>query len=79
MASAVLRCHRRTQSLPSSESHEGGAAAAAKSPDHHMLATVFTGLTAKSYRFHSGLGGDISVEEVMGESKLSFAFPQQLL
>ncbi|KAL6445197.1 hypothetical protein ACFW04_002226 [Cataglyphis niger] len=30
-------------------------------------------------RFHSGLGGDICVHEIMAESKLCFQFPQYLL
>lgn len=31
------------------------------------------------FRFHSGLGGDICVHEIMAESKLCFQFPQNLL
>jgi inositol polyphosphate-4-phosphatase len=40
---------------------------------------LFGNATVQTYRFHSGLGGDISVHEVMAESKLCFQFPQQLL
>lgn len=32
-----------------------------------------------TYRLHSGLGGDISVHELMMESQLCFLIPQQLL
>lgn len=33
----------------------------------------------QTYRFHSGLGGDICVHELMAESKFCFSFPYQLL
>lgn len=33
----------------------------------------------RTYRLQSGLGGDISVHELMGESKFTFLVPQQLL
>jgi inositol polyphosphate-4-phosphatase len=33
----------------------------------------------QTYRFHSGLGGDICVHEFMAESRLCFTFPHQLL
>jgi hypothetical protein len=44
-----------------------------------MLTTLFADVVVKTYRFHSGLAGDINVQELMAESKLAFAFPQQLL
>jgi hypothetical protein len=73
--SNVILCHRRTQSLPSNE-HSN---AAIKIPNHKMLTTLFADVVVKTYRFHSGLAGDINVQELMAESKLAFAFPQQLL
>lgn len=40
---------------------------------------LFANALLSTYRFHSGLGGDISVHEIMAESKLCFSLPQQLL
>ena len=48
-------------------------------PNHASLGLFFAHPNVATYQFHSGLGGDIAVNEVMAESKLSFAFPQQLL
>jgi hypothetical protein len=42
-------------------------------------ALLFANPVIKTFRFHSGLAGDIAVQEIMAESRLSFTFPQQLL
>ena len=48
-------------------------------PNHAALSLFFANPNLATYRLHSGLGGDITIQEVMAESKISFAFPQQLL
>uniref|UniRef100_A0A0K2UL75 Type I inositol3,4bisphosphate 4phosphatase-like [Bombus impatiens] n=1 Tax=Lepeophtheirus salmonis TaxID=72036 RepID=A0A0K2UL75_LEPSM len=48
-------------------------------PHQRALTLLHTNPVIRTYRFHSGLGGDISVQEIMAESKLCFSFPQQLL
>ena len=63
----------RSHSLPSAMRQK------AKFPPHGCLNLLFSHPVLKSFRFHSGLAGDISVQELMCESKLSLAFPQQLL
>ncbi|XP_059080345.1 inositol polyphosphate-4-phosphatase type I A-like isoform X1 [Tigriopus californicus] len=68
-----LRGHRRSQSLPP-DTHQ-----LARLPQHKSLGMIFANPIVKTYRFHSGLCGDIDVQELMAESKLSFTFPQQLL
>ncbi len=65
--------HRRSHSLPPAMRHR------AKLPNHGALGLLFTNPMVRTYKFHSGLAGDISVQEMLAESKLSFAFPQQLL
>ncbi|XP_023330385.1 type II inositol 3,4-bisphosphate 4-phosphatase [Eurytemora carolleeae] len=65
--------HRRTNSLPSSISYK------IRNPRHPNLALLHSNISVRTYRFHSGLGGDISVQELMAEPKFSFSFPQQLL
>jgi inositol polyphosphate-4-phosphatase len=40
---------------------------------------LYSSPEVKTYRFHSGLGGDIMVMELMAEPRLAFTFPQQLL
>lgn len=67
------RTHRRTQSLPPETRHP------ARLPQHRALGMMFAHPVVRTYRFHSGLAGDINVQELMAESKLAFAFPQQLL
>lgn len=44
-----------------------------------LLAVVYWIVQIHTYRFQSGLGGDISVQELMMESQLCFVIPQQLL
>ncbi|XP_075229404.1 inositol polyphosphate-4-phosphatase type I A isoform X2 [Lycorma delicatula] len=73
-ASAVKTyCHRRSQSLPPRLGTK------LKLPHQGQLRLLFANACVQTYRFHSGLGGDISVHEIMAESYLCFQFPQQLL
>ncbi|KAK7792356.1 hypothetical protein R5R35_009959 [Gryllus longicercus] len=65
--------HRRSQSLPPRLGIK------LKLPHQGHLHQLFANPHVQTYRFHSGLGGDISVHEVMAESRLCFQFPQQLL
>jgi len=65
--------HKRSHSLPGSVSFR------MKLPQHLNLLLLNANPCVKTYRFHSGLGGDISAMELMAEPKLTFAFPQQLL
>ena len=68
-----LKTHKRSHSLPSAIRQK------AKFPSHSLLNLLFSNPVLKSFRFHSGLAGDINVQEIMCESKLCLAFPQQLL
>lgn len=65
--------HRRTQSLPPRLGYK------LKIPLQNNFGVLFSHPFMQTYRFHSGLGGDIFVHEIMAESRLSFLFPQQLL
>ncbi|KAK0077637.1 hypothetical protein PV325_003652 [Microctonus aethiopoides] len=65
--------HRRSQSLPPRLGTK------IKLPHQGQLKLLFDNPCVQTYRFHSGLGGDICVHEIMAESKLCFRFPQQLL
>ncbi|XP_065160190.1 inositol polyphosphate-4-phosphatase type I A-like isoform X2 [Atheta coriaria] len=65
--------HRRSQSLPPR------LGAKMRLPSQAELKLLYASPFVQTYRFHSGLGGDICVHELMAESKLCFAFPQQLL
>ncbi|XP_035705264.1 inositol polyphosphate-4-phosphatase type I A isoform X2 [Folsomia candida] len=65
--------HRRTQSLPPK------LGCKLKIPLQNNFGHLFSNPYMATYRFHSGLGGDIFLHEVMAESKLCFSFPQQLL
>ncbi|XP_044014842.1 inositol polyphosphate-4-phosphatase type I A isoform X2 [Aphidius gifuensis] len=65
--------HRRSQSLPPRLGTK------IKLPHQGQLKLFFANPHIQTYRFHSGLGGDICVHEIMAESKLCFKFPQQLL
>ena len=51
----------------------------AQAPAQPHLLLLYSAPHQKTYRFHSGLGGDIAVTEVMLEPRIAFAFPQQLL
>ncbi|XP_063986470.1 inositol polyphosphate-4-phosphatase type I A isoform X2 [Diachasmimorpha longicaudata] len=66
-------CHRRSQSLPPRLGTK------MKLPHQGQLKLLFANTHVQTYRFHSGLGGDICVHEIMAESKLCFQFPQHLL
>ncbi|XP_033210596.1 inositol polyphosphate-4-phosphatase type I A isoform X2 [Belonocnema kinseyi] len=71
--SSQVMCHRRSQSLPPRLGTK------IKLPHQGQLKLLFANPHIQTYRFHSGLGGDICVHEIMAESKLCFQFPQQLL
>ncbi|KAL6445199.1 hypothetical protein ACFW04_002226 [Cataglyphis niger] len=68
-----LPSHRRSQSLPPRLGTK------IKFPHQGQLKLLFANPFVQTYRFHSGLGGDICVHEIMAESKLCFQFPQYLL
>ncbi|XP_014278219.1 inositol polyphosphate-4-phosphatase type I A isoform X4 [Halyomorpha halys] len=70
---SLVYCHRRSQSLPPR------LGCKLKLPRQGAFKHIFGNTTVQTYRFHSGLGGDISVHEVMAESMLCFQLPQQLL
>lgn len=65
--------HRRSQSLPPKLGVKLFV------PSQMKLPLLFANPSVHTYRLHSGLGGDISVQEYMLESKLCFIIPQQLL
>ncbi|XP_022917406.2 inositol polyphosphate-4-phosphatase type I A isoform X1 [Onthophagus taurus] len=65
--------HRRSQSLPPR------LGVKMRLPSQAELKLLFSSCYLQTYRFHSGLGGDICVHELMAESKLCFTFPHQLL
>ncbi|KFB39647.1 AGAP000124-PA-like protein [Anopheles sinensis] len=65
--------HRRSQSLPPK------LGVKLFIPPPSKISLVFTNPSIHTYRLHSGLGGDISVLEVMLESQLCYVIPQQLL
>uniref|UniRef100_A0A182N1G6 phosphatidylinositol-3,4-bisphosphate 4-phosphatase n=1 Tax=Anopheles dirus TaxID=7168 RepID=A0A182N1G6_9DIPT len=65
--------HRRSQSLPPKLGIKLFI------PPPSKIGLVFTNPSIHTYRLHSGLGGDISVLEVMLESHLCYLIPQQLL
>ncbi|KAG7171447.1 Inositol polyphosphate-4-phosphatase type I A-like [Homarus americanus] len=68
-----VACHRRTQSLPPKLSSK------TRHPTQGHLSLLYDNPTMATFRFHSGLGGDIAVLEVMAESRYCFTFPQHLL
>uniref|UniRef100_A0AAG5DV14 phosphatidylinositol-3,4-bisphosphate 4-phosphatase n=1 Tax=Anopheles atroparvus TaxID=41427 RepID=A0AAG5DV14_ANOAO len=70
---AVGLGHRRSQSLPPKLGIKLFI------PPPSKISLVFTNPSIHTYRLHSGLGGDISVLEVMLESQLCYVIPQQLL
>ena len=51
----------------------------ARLPDHGAINLLYSNPITKTFRFHSGLAGDITVHELLLEPKICFAFPQQLL
>ncbi|XP_075990875.1 inositol polyphosphate-4-phosphatase type I A [Anticarsia gemmatalis] len=67
-------CHRRSQSLPPRLGLK------LKFPSYgSLLKQNFVNSHQVTYRFHSGLGGDITVHEIMAEPKLCYLMPIQLL
>ena len=74
-AKNLPRTHKRSHSLPSAVRQK------AKFPPlaSPLLNLLFSNPVLKSFRFHSGLAGDINVQEILLEPKLCMAFPQQLL
>lgn len=69
-----ILCHKRSHSLPPRLGIK------LKLPFHgNIMKHNFTNNYQVTYRFHSGLGGDITVHEIMSESKLCFLMPVQLL
>lgn len=67
-------CHRRSQSLPPRLGLK------LKFPSYgSLLKQNFVNSYQVTYRFHSGLGGDITVHEIMAEPKLCYMMPIQLL
>jgi inositol polyphosphate-4-phosphatase len=65
--------HRRSQSLPPR------LGVKMRLPNQSELKLLYSSPFMQTYRFHSGLGGDICVHEFMAESRLCFTFPHQLL
>ncbi|KAJ8976461.1 hypothetical protein NQ317_012839 [Molorchus minor] len=65
--------HRRSQSLPPR------LGVKMRLPSQAELKLLFASPYLQTYRFHSGLGGDICVHEYMAESRLCFSFPRQIL
>ena len=70
---ALKKQHKRSNSLPSALNKK------ARFPDHGALNLLFSNPVTKTFRFHSGLAGDITVHELLLEPKICFAFPQVLL
>ncbi|XP_030765811.1 inositol polyphosphate-4-phosphatase type I A isoform X2 [Sitophilus oryzae] len=70
---AQIWSHRRSQSLPPR------LGVKMRLPSQSELKLLFSSPYLHTYRFHSGLGGDICVHEYMAESKLCFSFPHQIL
>ncbi|XP_045510028.1 inositol polyphosphate-4-phosphatase type I A [Colias croceus] len=69
-----IQCHRRSQSLPPRLGLK------LKFPSYgSMLKQNFVNSHHMTYKFHSGLGGDINVHEIMAEPKLCYQLPMQLL
>ncbi|CAH2035088.1 unnamed protein product, partial [Iphiclides podalirius] len=69
-----VMCHRRSQSLPPRLGLK------LKFPSYgSLLKQNFVNSHQVTYRFHSGLGGDITVHEIMAEAKLCYQIPVQLL
>lgn len=48
-------------------------------PNQAGLKLLFAFPFVQTYRFHSGLGGDICVHEYMAESRICFSLPRQIL
>nr|XP_015834055.1 PREDICTED: type I inositol 3,4-bisphosphate 4-phosphatase [Tribolium castaneum] len=70
---AQVWSHRRSQSLPPK------LGVKMRLPNQSELKLLYSSPYIQTYRFHSGLGGDICVHEYMAESRICFSFPHQLL
>ncbi|XP_049819247.1 inositol polyphosphate-4-phosphatase type I A isoform X2 [Aethina tumida] len=70
---AQVWSHRRSQSLPPR------LGVKMRFPNQSELKLLYASPFIQTYRFHSGLGGDICVHEFMAESRLCFSFPNQIL
>ncbi|XP_064481343.1 inositol polyphosphate-4-phosphatase type I A-like [Ornithodoros turicata] len=68
---------QRSYSLPVPLS--ASAPCRATTPLHAQLRVAFENLSSQTYRFHTGLGAELRVHEIMAETRLSFSFPQLLL
>ncbi|CAK1554649.1 unnamed protein product [Leptosia nina] len=69
-----IQCHRRSQSLPPRLGLK------LKFPAYgSMIKQNFVNSHQVTYKFHSGLGGDINVHEIMAEPKLCYQLPIELL
>ncbi|XP_050360803.1 inositol polyphosphate-4-phosphatase type I A [Nymphalis io] len=67
-------CHRRSQSLPPRLGLK------LKFPSYgNLLKQNFVNSHQVTYKFHSGLGGDITVHEIMAEPKVCYQMPMQVL
>lgn len=63
----------RSYSLPTSLSSR------ANSPLYAYLRILYHNLSSQTYRFHTGLGAEVRVHEIMAEPRLAFLIPQFLL
>ncbi|GAB6021350.1 hypothetical protein CHUAL_003960 [Chamberlinius hualienensis] len=59
-------------SIPESESPS-----MTPSPQH--LPRLYCNTLTRTYRFHAGLGSDLSLQEIMGESRWCFLIPQKIV
>lgn len=67
-------CHRRSQSLPITLNVK------IKLPSHSDVAEhLFNNVNQATYRLQSDLGCEITVHEIMAESKFCYILPQELL
>ena len=70
MASSISQ--QRSQSLPTIQRRN-------QKIDQPSLRPLFKNPYTTTYKLHSGLGGDISVSEIMLEPNIALDFPKQLL
>ena len=70
MASSISQ--QRSQSLPTIQRRN-------QTIVQPSLIPLFKNPFTATYKFHSGLGGDISVSEIMLEPVIALEFPKQLL
>ena len=70
MASSISQ--QRSQSLPTIQRRN-------QKIEQPSLQPLFKNPYTTTYKLHSGLGGDISVSEIMLEPNIALDFPKQLL